>query len=232
MRGFAMLLLALLLPACSSTPAGTGQIPANLAKTAKVNQPPVRDYQLAPGDQVEFRVFGAPDDMDTVQQVRADGRITLPMIDDQVVSGLTLQQARKKLQKDYLDHGYLTPRAVDGLSLLIRDSAANKFFVGGQVKRAGSFVYGHPTTVTRAIFEAEGMQDTADPTKVILIRQDGSYQVEDVKKVLAGNFQEDLQLRPMDTVYVPTSSIGDIDTFVQLYIKNILPITPGIGVTF
>ena len=73
------------------------------------------------------------------------------------------------------------------------------------------------------------MQDTADPTKVILIRQDGSYQVEDVKKVLAGNFQEDLQLRPMDTVYVPTSSIGDIDTFVQLYIKNILPITLGIG---
>jgi protein involved in polysaccharide export with SLBB domain len=232
MRGFFVLFLALLLPACSSTPAGTGQIPENLAKTAKISQPPVRDYQLAPGDQVEFRVFGSPDDMDTVQQVRADGRITLPMIDDQVVSGLTLQEARKKLQAEYLQHNYLTPSAANGLSLLIRESAANKFFVGGQVKRAGSFIYGHPTTVTRAIFQAEGLQDTADPTKVILIRQDGSYQIEDVKKVLAGNFQDDLQLRPMDTVYVPTSTIGDIDTFVQLYIKNVLPITPGMGVTF
>ena len=232
MKGFAILLLALLLPACSSTPAGTGQIPENLAKTAKVNQPPIQDYRLAPGDQLEFHVFGTPDDMDTVQQVRADGRITLPMVDDQVVSGMTLQELRAKLQKEYLDHGYLTPTAANGINLIIRESAANKFFVGGQVKRAGGFVYSHPTTVMRAIFEAEGMADTADPTKVILIRQDGSYQVEDVKRVLAGNFQDDLQLRPMDTVYVPTSSIGDVDTFVQLYIKNILPITPGIGVTF
>jgi len=47
-----------------------------------------------------------------------------------------------------------------------------------------------------------------------------------------GNFTNDLQLRPMDTVYVPTSTIGDIDTFVQLYIKNVLPISPGVGIAF
>jgi len=50
--------------------------------------------------------------------------------------------------------------------------------------------------------------------------------------VLAGNFQNDLQLRPMDTVYVPTSMIGDIDTFVQLYIRNVLPISPGLSIGF
>jgi polysaccharide biosynthesis/export protein len=233
MKGFAIVLLALLLPACtSSTPAGTGQIPENMARTAKISQPPIEDYRLAPGDQLEFRVFGTPDDMDTVQQVRADGRITLPMIDDQVVSGLTLQELRRKLQKEYQDRGFLTKSAANGLNLIIKESAANKFFVGGQVKRAGTYVYSHPTTVMRAIFEAEGMEVTADPTRVVLIRQDGSYQVVDVKKVLAGNFQDDLQLRPMDTVYVPTSTIGDIDTFVQLYIKNVLPISPGVGIAF
>jgi len=232
MKGFAVLLLALALPACSSTPAGTGQIPDNVAKTATVSQPPIEDYKLAPGDQIEFHVFGTPDDMDTVQQVRADGRITLPMIDDQIVSGMTLQQLRRKLQQEYTSRGFLTPSAANGLNLIIKESAANKFFVGGQVKRAGGFVYSHPTTVMRAIFEAEGMVDTADPTRVILIRQDGTYQVENVKQVLAGNFQNDLQLRPMDTVYVPTSMIGDIDTFVQLYIRNVLPISPGLSIGF
>jgi hypothetical protein len=76
------------------------------------------------------------------------------------------------------------------------------------------------------------MQETADPTRVIVIRDDGSYEVVDVKKILAGDFKDDLQLRPMDTVYVPTSTIGDIDTFVNLYIKNVLPVQPGVGVAF
>jgi polysaccharide export outer membrane protein len=228
------LLSMLLLPlaaACSSTPAGTGQIPEDLARTAKVSQPPIADYRLAPGDQLEFRVFDSPE-MDTLQQIRADGRITLPMIEDQVVSGMTLQEVRGKLQRLYVDEGYLKPEAARGINLVIKESAANRFFVGGQVKKAGAFTYSHPTTVVRSIFEAGGMEQTADPTRVILIRQDGSYQVVNVKRVLAGNFQDDLQLRPMDTVYVPTSTIGDIDTFVQLYIKNVLPVTPGVGIAF
>jgi polysaccharide export outer membrane protein len=229
MKGFAFPLMALALAGCASTPAGTGQIPEDVARTAKLGQPPVQDYQLAPGDQLEFRVVGSPD-MDTLQQVRADGRITLPMIDDVVVLGVTLQDLRKTLRSKYVDEGYLTQSAASGISLIIKESAANKFYVGGQVKKEGGFVYSYPTTVTRSIFEAGGLQDTADPTRVIVIRQDGSYQVVNVKRILAGNFQDDFQLRPMDTVYVPDSTIGDIDTFVTLYIKNVLPFTPGFGV--
>ncbi|HYM01658.1 MAG TPA: polysaccharide biosynthesis/export family protein [Stellaceae bacterium] len=190
---------------------------------------PIEDYRLAPGDQLEFRVVGT-DDMDTVQQVRADGRITLPMINDVVASNRTLEELRATLRTEYVKQGYLTKNAADGINLIIKESAANKFFVGGQVKKAGAFVYSHPTTVMRAIFEAGGMDEIADPTRVVVIRQDGSFQVIDVKKVLAGNFKDDLQLRPMDSVYVPTSTIGDIDTFVNLYIKGVLPISPGFGV--
>lgn len=230
MKRSAVLLLALMLPACASTPAGTGQIPDDEARTAKVSQPPLQDYRLAPGDLIEFRVVDASDnaDMDTVQQVRADGRITLPMIDDPVVSGMTLHDLRSDLQREYVERGYLTKAAANGINLIIKESAANRFYVGGQVKKEGAFTYAHPTTVMRSIFEAGGLTDTADPTRVVLIRQDGSYQVVNVKRILAGNFNDDLQLRPMDTVYVPTSTIGDIDTFVTLYIKNVLPVQPGI----
>jgi polysaccharide export outer membrane protein len=233
-HAIAALLLALLVPACASTPAGTGQIPADQARTAKISQPPIEDYRLAPGDVLEFRVLSGWDssDMNTVQQVRADGRITLPMIDDIVVAGMTLQELRKKIQEAYLAGNFLKQTSIDGISLIIKESAANKFYVGGQVKRAGAYVYSHPTTVMRSLFEAGGIAETADPTKVIVIRQDGSYQVVNVKMILAGNFQNDLQLRPMDTVYVPTSTIGDIDTFVNLYLKNVLPITPGLAIGF
>ncbi len=229
MKRSAIVLVMLALPACSSTPAGTGHIPDNVARTAQVSHPPIEDYVLAPGDQLEFRVVNVPD-MDTVQQVRADGRVTLPMINDVVASGMTLQALRKELQTDYVSNGYLQTSAADGINLIIKESPANKFYVGGQVKKEGAFVYSHPTTVMRAIFEAGGLSEAADPTRVIAIRQDGTYQVVNVKAILAGNFQDDLQLRPMDTVYVPTSTIGDIDTFVSLYLKNVLPFSPGIGV--
>jgi polysaccharide biosynthesis/export protein len=229
MRRLILLLMVLVLPSCSSTPAGTGHIPPDVARTAKVSQPPIRDYELAPGDQLEFRVVDVPD-MDTVQQVRADGRITLPMINDVVASGQTLEELRKQLQKDYVDGGYLKPMAANGINLIIKESAANRFYVGGQVTKPGEFTYAHPTTVMRAIFQAGGMTQEADPTKVIVIRQDGTYQVVNVKETLAGNFKDDLQLRPMDSVYVPTSGIGDVDTYVNLYLKNLLPFTPGVGV--
>jgi polysaccharide export outer membrane protein len=229
MKRIALWLAALGLAGCADTPAGTGQIPEDMARTAALSHPPVVDYQLAPGDQLEFRVVGSPD-MDTLQQIRADGRITLPMINDVEASGMTLQQLRATLRKEYVNQGYLTKNAASGINLIIKESAANKFYVGGQVKSPGVFVYSYPTTVMRSIFEAGGLVETSDPTRVVVIRRDGSYQVVDVKNMLAGNFKDDLQLRPMDAVFVPTSAIADINTWVNLYIKGVLPITPGFGV--
>ena len=231
MKAYVWLMSLLALAACESTPVGTGQVPADAAAVARLNAPPVQDYRLTPGDKLEFRVVTIRD-MDTIQQVRADGRVTLPLIEDQVVSGLTLQQLRDKLRQQYVDQRYLTKNAADGINLIIVESAANKIYVGGQVKKAGMFAYSNQTTVTRSIFEAGGLVETGDPTRVVVIRQDGSYQVVDVKKVLAGNFQDDIPLRPMDTVYVPTSTIGDLNTFVTLYIKNMLPFSPGLAVGF
>ncbi len=112
MRWLALLVAVGALAACtSSTPIGIGQIPADKARTAKISEPPVRDYTLAPGDVIEFRVIGTADDLETVQTVRADGRISLPYIDDQVVSGLTLQELRSRLWKEYVYRGILKSRA-------------------------------------------------------------------------------------------------------------------------
>ena len=83
---------------------------------------------------------------------------TLPMIDDPVVSGMTLHGLRTNLQKEYVDRGFLTKSAANGINLIIKESAANKFYVGGQVKKEGAFVYSHPTTVMRSIFEAAGIR--------------------------------------------------------------------------
>jgi protein involved in polysaccharide export with SLBB domain len=224
--------LALLLPACASnTPSGIAKPPATAAEQARLNTPPIADYELQPGDKLEFRVYNALD-MDTTQIVRPDGRISLPLIEDINVAGMTLTQLRKKLIDEYRDQGYLTEQSLRGITLTIAEFGSSKIYVGGEVKKPGFIPYTGPTTVTRAIIESGDITVTSAPTQVIIYRRDKSYQVVDVKAALSGDPSQDVALRPMDIVYVPRSSIGDIDLFVDLYIRGILPITPGVGVAF
>ena len=108
MRWLALATVAL--SACTSgTPIGMGNIPDELARTARVSNLPIGDYRIAPGDVLEFRMIGGDPSLDTVQTVRLDGRISLPYIDDPIVGGLTMQEARQRLTEAYVKKGILKP---------------------------------------------------------------------------------------------------------------------------
>ncbi len=38
--------------------------------------------------------------------------------------------------------------------------------------------------------------------------------------------QEDVALLPRDMIVVPRSAIGNVDLFVQQYVKNVIPVSP------
>ncbi len=84
-------------------------------------------------------------------------------------------------------------------------------FVLGQVNKPGSFTMkaDHPVTVSQSIALAGGLTRLSAEQAVRLIRkqQDGTRKtyVVNVGRVLAGHPEEDVQLQPGDTVYVPES---------------------------
>jgi len=55
------------------------------------------------------------------------------------------------------------------------------------------------------------------PNGRVLLRQ------VDVKAILAGRSDEDMQLLPGDVVFVPRSSIAEVDRIVRQYITGVLP---------
>jgi polysaccharide biosynthesis/export protein len=152
------------------------------------------------GDTVKVSFPGAPN-LDTAQQVRRDGRITLEFVGDVVAAGLTSEELQKDLVQRY------SSQLVSKEVTVTITSATFPVFVTGAVLKPGRLVSDHPITVLEAVMEAGGFEPTkADTEGVVVIRQEGgstkNYTV-NLKLVLEGKSNTSFYLQPSDIVYVP-----------------------------
>lgn len=152
------------------------------------------------GDTLKISFPGAPN-LDTTQQVRRDGRITLSMVGEVVAAGLTPSELEKELLKLYSSQLLSKEVTVTVVSSSI------SVFVTGAVIRPGKVVSDHPISALEAVMEAGGFDSAkADMKAVVVIRQEGgqtrNYTL-NLKLVLEGKETEPFYLKPSDIVYVP-----------------------------
>lgn len=233
----ACMIMLLGLVSCTSTPAARDTVPAaQLDAQARSLQPPdyltFSHYLIQIGDEIEVRFRYNPEFSDKLL-VRPDGRITLPLIDEVKVVGLTPEKLKKDLTEKYA--GELKQ---PDLIVVVRTIANQKVFVDGEVYRAGLVpLAGGPLTVTQAIAQAGGFRDSARRTEVIVIRRnvDGPYftSVVDVTKAIDGSDKtQDIRLMPYDIVYVPKSRIAEVNKWVDQYIRQMIPIPLQYGLPY
>ena len=166
---------------------------------AEAGQPPETQI-LREGDTLKISFPGAPN-LDTTQQVRRDGRITLSMVGEVMAAGLTPGGLEKELLKVYSSQLLSKEVAVTVVSSSI------SVFVTGAVIRPGKVVSDHPISALEAVMEAGGFDSAkADMKAVVVIRQEGgrtqNYTL-NLKLVLEGKQNEQFYLKPSDIVYVP-----------------------------
>ncbi|HUJ44067.1 MAG TPA: polysaccharide biosynthesis/export family protein [Opitutaceae bacterium] len=152
------------------------------------------------GDTLKISFPGAPN-LDTTQQVRRDGRITMSMVGEVMAAGLTPGDLEKELLKVYSSQLLSKEVTVTVVSSSI------PVFVTGAVIRPGKVISDHPISALEAIMEAGGFDRTkADMKAVVVIRQEGgqtrNYTL-NLKLVLEGKQSEPFYLKPSDIVYVP-----------------------------
>jgi len=152
------------------------------------------------GDVLKISFPGAPN-LDTQQQVRRDGRITMPLGGEVVAAGLTPSGLEQELVKTYASQ--LISKEVSVTVV----SSSFTVFVSGSVIHPGKITSDHPIAVLEAIMEAGGFDNTkADMRAVVVTRQEnGQYRnyTVDLKQVLEGKQSEPFYLKPSDVVYVP-----------------------------
>jgi len=224
------LLLCILLSGCASSEVKSRRQTARANAQAALTQ--TEDiYRAAPGDGLLVE-FYYNEELNRGVLVRPDGFISLPLVQDVQVTGLTLPEIRKILTEKYT--GILKTPTV---SVSLENLASYKVFVGGEVSSPGVFALSDGITVLRAITMAGGAKQTAGLGSVVIIRDQGTkspeYLMVDLKATadqLADG--QDLRLRPKDMVVVPKSKIARADQVVDQYLNQLIPFQKSLSATY
>ena len=223
MKLWAALLFLVLVCACAGPP---GQSVATMGReySVKAIQP---DYRLSPGDILDIKFFYNPELNETVM-IRPDGRISLQLANEVMAAGLAPDELRKSLSDRY-GKEINKPE----ISVIVRSFSMQRVYVDGEVFRPGMLPLAGPVTIHQAVAAAGGFRETARRTDVIIIRQVQGRPVPlkvNMEEVLKNEDpSQDVFLAPFDIVYVPRSNIAEVNKFVDLYIRRMIPVGAGIG---
>ena len=180
------------------------------------------DYIIGPEDVLEVFVWRHPDLSATVT-VRPDGKISLPILDDVEVSGLTPKELDKSVTRG-LSELIKDPR----VTVIVRNFSSKKICVLGEVGKPGMYPLTGRLTIVEAIAMAAYTKNSAVLDSVILIRRDldGTPKAMRVnmKKILkASKEEENILLQPNDVIFVPKSFISKLDDFLEFFTRKINP---------
>ena len=175
----------------------SGASSTNLASQAA---PPAR-VTLAPGDVIKLTFTGAPE-LNQSQKIRADGKVSLPLVGEVDAAGKTLvalQSELSQLYKSQLKNSDL---------LITLESATTTVVISGAVAKPAKIAFDKPTTVFQAIMEAGGANAYGNLKSVRLIRMLNGVQhsqVLDLTPTLRGEAVRPFYVRDGDVIYVPQS---------------------------
>jgi protein involved in polysaccharide export with SLBB domain len=94
-----------------------------------------------------------------------------------------------------------------------------------------------PLTTLQAMVQAGGAKKTASLGNVFVIRNDnGAPRIMklDLRQstLEVAGMRDDIELRPLDVVYVPKTKIAKVDDFVEQYITKVIPFTTVLGLNY
>lgn len=170
------------------------------AGTPDPAKPPEEFYLIGAGDSLNVTVWKEPTLSGSVK-VRPDGYITLPLINEVQVVGLTTARLRKTLEEKYKE--FTTDPFV---SIRIEGIASSEVFLVGQVGKPGAFPLGGNETLLQLLTRAGGLGVFADRSNIRVVRRDGDRVTEyivDYDAIIKGDLKQDVLLRPGDRIIVP-----------------------------
>jgi protein involved in polysaccharide export with SLBB domain len=212
----AALLIAVQL-GCQSLP------PARTPEQMALEQPAGQEVVLGPGDEIEVKFFYAPE-LNEKQTIRPDGKISLQLVGEIEAEGKTPSGLSSELSRLYATQ-LKKPEVV----VIVRSQLDRRVYVGGEVGRPGLIQLPGRMTALEAVMQAGGFDPkTAEIKNVILIRhKDGKRYgcALDFSGTLAGQESISMYLEPHDIIYVPRTTIAEVNQWIDQHVNKLIPRT-------
>jgi polysaccharide export outer membrane protein len=162
----------------------------------------LRGYRIGAGDVLQIVVWKEPDASVPSVVVRADGKISVPLIKDVEVLGMTPAEAETMLASKLSQfiHGA-------DVTVVPKEIHSQKIYLLGAVKKEGPVILRSSMTVLQAIMEAGGLTEYAKPNKIYILRNESGQTVRlrfNYNTVIKGErMEQNITLLPEDVVVVP-----------------------------
>lgn len=154
-------------------------------------------YTIGPEDSLYVRVWHEADLSGTVD-VRPDGYISMQLVGEMKVDGMTLAQLTAAITKrlqDFIKNPEVNVQ-------LIRVNS-KKYTIQGEVNRPGTYPLTGPVSILEALVNAAGFRDFANTKKIYLLRGSQRFNF-NYKQVSKGkNLDQNIQVQNGDEIFVP-----------------------------
>jgi protein involved in polysaccharide export with SLBB domain len=226
-----VLLSCLLLGSCTAAIRPQEQIPEGF----QVWNDTLPEFTFMPGDEldVEF-IFNS--ELNGRAIVAPDGHIDLPLIG----SVQALNRTPEELAND-LQMRYATELLRPDLTVIPKQYGSHIVCVGGEVQRPGFFKLEYQMGILEGILKAGGFLNTARMDEVVLIRRNSQnkpmLKIVNARQIIEGKVDREghdlsnVPLQRLDVVYVPKSSVAEVNLWINEYIHRMLPFSRNFNYT-
>jgi polysaccharide export outer membrane protein len=156
-------------------------------------------YKIGPGDVLHILVWAEPQLTETAV-VRPDGKVSMPLVSEVQVAGLT-PEAVQQILTDRLIEFVHKPR----VTVTVQEIHSRMVYITGEVQRPGAYPLLDAMSVVQLVARAGGLTDFAKQKQVYVLRAVSTARVNvNYEKVVKGQApKQNVELAPGDTVVVP-----------------------------
>lgn len=180
-----------------------GGTQARAASTEYSVNAAMNEYRIHPGDVLNITVW-KDDDLSRTVTVRPDGYISLPLVDEIDVDGMTPAELQQKLTDELKAYIDVSSRKV---SVIVEQVNSFRVSVIGEVNAPGRYSILGRTSVLDMLAEAGGLTEFASRSDIAVLRRtsDGTIRIPfNYRSAISGRGdQEVFFVMPGDVILIP-----------------------------
>ena len=161
---------------------------------------------FVPGDSLQIFVWDHAD-LSTVVQVRPDGKISTPLVEDLQAAGRTPTQLARDIE-GVLSEYVRTPVVTVIMQGFVGEQA-QQVRVVGQAVEPQSLQFRQGMTVLDVMIQVGGLSEFAAGNRAKIVRKSGGEQIEIIVRlndlINKGKVEENVSMRPGDVLIIPES---------------------------